>query len=289
MLPDTSYTHYEVLDVPPDASAEELRTAYRRALRRAHPDRDGHPVLFRMVQAAWQVLSDPGSRARYDAELAAGRTSAGSGARGASAHSPAGSSWGPGTRPGPSGAAGSQPGDAGAPRHAGPPPRTERREAPAPHVWLADHPHARSGLPFGRVADAPDPARLRPGAWVVTGHGTSRSVGYVRRTDGVHVELDLPPAPLDGTTLLAAPFDGPESIPLLHGHVASDGRLATVPLEGITTVQTPDPGQRAVVATQASWIPGTVSDVLDMPSGTLVWAVRLWTWDLGRPGRHRAD
>lgn len=275
MLPDTSYTHYEVLDVPHDATGEQIRAAYKRALRRSHPDTDGHPVLFRMVQAAWQVLSDPGARARYDAELA-GRRSA----------EPASA---PRERPAQPRPAQPRPNgfpDAGS-RHAGPPPRTERREPPAPHLWLADRPHARSGLPFGRVADAPSPDRLRPGGWAIAGHGTSRSVAYVRRMDAVHVEVELPPSPLDASTLLSAPAEGPDSIPLLHGFVSADGRLATVRFEEIPTPQTPDPGQRAVIATTASWIPGTVSDVLDLPGGTLIWAVQLWTWDLGRPGRHR--
>lgn len=64
---------YEVLDVEPSASAEEIRTAYRRAARAVHPDRaEGADRFFRMVQEAYEVLSDPTRRQRYDAELGRG-------------------------------------------------------------------------------------------------------------------------------------------------------------------------------------------------------------------------
>ena len=75
----TTPTYYEVLGVPPSASHDELRDAYRSEALAQHPDRhasaDAHAAAeaelrMRVVNAAWQVLGDPVSRAAYDAELA---------------------------------------------------------------------------------------------------------------------------------------------------------------------------------------------------------------------------
>jgi curved DNA-binding protein CbpA len=57
---------YEVLGVASTATEDELRRAYRRALRRTHPDTGGEAVEFHAVQAAWEVLGTPEDRARYD-------------------------------------------------------------------------------------------------------------------------------------------------------------------------------------------------------------------------------
>lgn len=61
---------YDVLDVARDASAAELRRAYRRQVQVAHPDAGGDPARFREVQEAWEVLSDARGRAAYDAATA---------------------------------------------------------------------------------------------------------------------------------------------------------------------------------------------------------------------------
>jgi len=39
-------THYEMLGVSATASAQELKTAYRRLLRQAHPDMGGSAALL---------------------------------------------------------------------------------------------------------------------------------------------------------------------------------------------------------------------------------------------------
>ena len=61
---------YEILRVPPGASAEELKKAYRRLARECHPDSDpGNPWAeneFKELSAAYDLLSDPGRRQRYD-------------------------------------------------------------------------------------------------------------------------------------------------------------------------------------------------------------------------------
>ena len=51
-------TAYEVLGVPRDATTEEIRRAYRRAARAAHPDVGGDPAAFRAVTRAWDLLGD---------------------------------------------------------------------------------------------------------------------------------------------------------------------------------------------------------------------------------------
>lgn len=65
-------THYEVLGVPADATAAQIRAAYRTAARRLHPDAGGAAADMRTLNAAWHVLSDPGRRAAYDRSLASG-------------------------------------------------------------------------------------------------------------------------------------------------------------------------------------------------------------------------
>jgi len=62
--------YYEVLGVARDASAEEIKRAYRALARRHHPDvADDKTVaehLFKEINEAYEVLSDPEKRAQYD-------------------------------------------------------------------------------------------------------------------------------------------------------------------------------------------------------------------------------
>jgi hypothetical protein len=65
-------TFYEILGVPPSASAREVRRAYLDQARRLHPDASdaADERAMQVVNEAWFVLRDPGRRARYDTELA---------------------------------------------------------------------------------------------------------------------------------------------------------------------------------------------------------------------------
>lgn len=62
--------YYRVLHVQPDAPAEVIRAAYRALMTRAHPDAGGDTDTAAMLNAAWEVLGDPTTRSRYDAERA---------------------------------------------------------------------------------------------------------------------------------------------------------------------------------------------------------------------------
>jgi curved DNA-binding protein CbpA len=60
---------YAELDVSRDASSEEIRRAYRQVARRHHPDVNRHPggaERFAAAARAYEILSDPAARARYD-------------------------------------------------------------------------------------------------------------------------------------------------------------------------------------------------------------------------------
>ena len=63
MLPD----YYSILQVRPDASPEEVRAAYRRIAKLYHPDAGGTSEAFQSVQEAYDILSDPVLRRKYDA------------------------------------------------------------------------------------------------------------------------------------------------------------------------------------------------------------------------------
>lgn len=58
--------YYEVLGVKKDASADEIKKAFRRAAIDHHPDRGGDEAKFKELNEAYEVLKDPSKRQRYD-------------------------------------------------------------------------------------------------------------------------------------------------------------------------------------------------------------------------------
>lgn len=75
-------THYDTLGLTPDASPADVRAAYRRLVRRHHPDHGGAGgAAMAALTEAHRVLSDPARRAVYDASLRTG-SAAGSAAAG---------------------------------------------------------------------------------------------------------------------------------------------------------------------------------------------------------------
>ena len=63
--------YYLILGVPLDAAPEEIRSAFRKLALQYHPDqlREAEAARFREISEAYEVLSDPVRRARYDRGL----------------------------------------------------------------------------------------------------------------------------------------------------------------------------------------------------------------------------
>src|SRR5687768_11789552 len=62
--------YYEALGVSPEASGDEIKTAFRRLAREHHPDATGGDASseqrYKEISEAYAVLSDPNRREQYD-------------------------------------------------------------------------------------------------------------------------------------------------------------------------------------------------------------------------------
>ena len=67
--PEDDFDPYRILGVPVGASPSDIKQAYRRLVRRYHPDesrlQDAHEKFVRLARA-YQILSDPAARADWD-------------------------------------------------------------------------------------------------------------------------------------------------------------------------------------------------------------------------------
>jgi len=59
--------HYDTLGVGRDATADEIKQAFRRRSSECHPDKGGDAEQQAAVNRAWETLGDPERRAEYDA------------------------------------------------------------------------------------------------------------------------------------------------------------------------------------------------------------------------------
>ena len=65
----TKRDYYETLGINRNANEEEVRKAFRKKAMEFHPDRNKEPgadAKFKEVNEAYQILSDPNRRAKYD-------------------------------------------------------------------------------------------------------------------------------------------------------------------------------------------------------------------------------
>ena len=62
--------YYQILEIPRSASSTEIRIAYKRLAMQYHPDRNAGDKQaeekFKVINEAYQVLSDPLKKSRYD-------------------------------------------------------------------------------------------------------------------------------------------------------------------------------------------------------------------------------
>ncbi|HEX4215583.1 MAG TPA: J domain-containing protein [Candidatus Dormibacteraeota bacterium] len=68
-MADYTEDYYRILGVTPNAEGEQIRDAWRRLISYWHPDRTNHPAAeerAKELNRAYQVLSNPASRADYD-------------------------------------------------------------------------------------------------------------------------------------------------------------------------------------------------------------------------------
>ncbi|MGH8881389.1 MAG: J domain-containing protein, partial [Stackebrandtia sp.] len=63
----TEPDYYKILGITPAAELPEIRQAYRRRVRDAHPDAGGDPEEFHALQQAYENLTDPQLRLEHDA------------------------------------------------------------------------------------------------------------------------------------------------------------------------------------------------------------------------------
>ena len=75
MSSDSHIDYYKILDIPPSATSQQIRDAYKRAALKSHPDRvasdsperPARTRKFQQINDAYYTLSEPSRRRDYDA------------------------------------------------------------------------------------------------------------------------------------------------------------------------------------------------------------------------------
>jgi hypothetical protein len=67
-------TFYTMLNVPQNATDENIKKSYRKKSLRAHPNRGGDVATFQQLQQAYEILSNPEKRVAYNHALSLGAT-----------------------------------------------------------------------------------------------------------------------------------------------------------------------------------------------------------------------
>jgi len=62
-------SYYEILGVAKEATADEIKRAYRKLASQHHPDKGGDKNKFQEIEQAYRILSDTNSRQQYDMQL----------------------------------------------------------------------------------------------------------------------------------------------------------------------------------------------------------------------------
>jgi len=68
-MKSNNINYYEILELDKEASNEDIKKAYRRLVKVHHPDTGGSSEKFNLITEAYNILSDPSERDRYDRNL----------------------------------------------------------------------------------------------------------------------------------------------------------------------------------------------------------------------------
>jgi curved DNA-binding protein CbpA len=59
-------TLYEILEISPDATVDDIKKAYRDLAKKNHPDHGGNETVFQTIKNAFEILSNSEKRKEYD-------------------------------------------------------------------------------------------------------------------------------------------------------------------------------------------------------------------------------
>jgi curved DNA-binding protein CbpA len=239
---------WRTLELPRDATLDEVKAAYRRLAKRYHPDSAGEAALTRFlaVQAAYEALTEGPARLRLGpsgrtprpaparpARPAAGpppRASAGA-TRSSARTDAAGARSGPGTRPGGRGSPGESTSRRGASRKRAKPGSTSYDDAqfePFEPSWEGASWYGESSGTYWTLnpKEFADPRKHGPEY-----QARARSARAGRGRGPVHGGVEGDPGP-DEESWTREPDGGPAPGMMRAGRVTDDGDATTTPDDG---------------------------------------------------------